>query len=226
MITVAYNADPQLVTTDTFLRESSKARTNHPFRSLSALADVPGGQSLLIVADHGLSGVQGVGSGSGSDTTWGVNLNHEHFTVFEAARQLESGPAYATNPQWIFYWAGLRGAGTNDKQQTHVLKLFSKINAGGVVFLAGCNVGDGDAGSSLLRNLSLIAQRSIAIVAARTKVAWTPEGSGSRNRMIRLVTDSGRAFNSYDLVGFMGERPLTSSERDDVIARLVVPATL
>lgn len=173
----------------------------------------------------GSPGVQGVGSGSGRGTGWAQNLNSNHFSKFEQVQQLQPTAAYATDPQWIFYGVGLGDAGENSRQRAYVMTLFSKIDAGGVVFLAGCNVAL-ESGSSLLRDLALIAQRSVKIVAARTAVAWSREGRGSKERMIRLVKGTGGAFESYDLVGFMGARQLDNSELNNIIPSLVVPAAL
>ena len=224
MITVAYNDDPQIASTDTFLLESSKAKTKHPFTSLGTLASVPSGQSLLIVADHGLPGVQGVGSGSGRDTSWGRNLNHEHFSVFQEAQRLPPSAAY-TNPQWLFYWAGLRGAGTNDKQTEHVMTLFSKIDSGGVVFLAGCNVGDGDEGASLLQDLALIAQRYRRVLDAgrmgargtRQQGADDQAGDGAGPHLHRLRPRGLRGGAPLEQRGAGRDHPIARGAGDAVI---------
>ena len=224
MPTVAYNNAPNVAQQDTFLREARKAKSRYPFTSLRSLSDVPDGQSLLIIADHGTPGVQGVGSGSGRDFRWATNLNADHFSVLQAVQALEPDGHYATTPQCMFYGVGLGGAGENDNQRLYVMRLFSKINPGGVVFLAGCNVGEG-AGVSLIRDLALVAQRSIKVIACKKEVAWLIEGSG-QDRVLRLAMlegRTGRAFDPSDLVGFMGARPLVRDELNAIIPSLVAP---
>lgn len=87
----------------------------------------------------------------------------------------------STSPRTRSNGAGLAGAGVS-VNQTRLTTLLSKVDAGGGVFLAGCSVGQGAEGASLLTVLGLIAQRSIEIVASRRAVAWRREGTAAKTR--------------------------------------------
>ncbi|HJZ56172.1 MAG TPA: hypothetical protein VKE74_14490 [Gemmataceae bacterium] len=179
--------------------------------------------TTLMICDHGMSGVQGVGSGQTPDLLPYTNLSSEHIQVSTATVPADGPPGSWRRPgsgpeQMVLYLMCLANGGFACSPQTKHLAAFArKIKIGGNLFLSGCSVGKGEEGRKLLQGLGLWLQNSIRVVASKHDTSWT-DVSKPVIYPARLTTGKARPrLTSSDVIGYVGRRPLGASELQSVL---------
>ncbi len=237
MIVVVYNN--RAPNTDGYIQDAKKARNAIGAGSVREMAEKLGNLpdhsvQTLIIADHGASGVQGVGSGQTADLSVGTNLSAEfikasQINVNDGLKDGATGMvgAQGTGPEpMIGYLLKLtKMSFTSTNQAGFIDVIRKKLKQGGYLLLAGCSVGDGDDGKNLLQSLGLSMQNHIRVLASRYQTSWTdttkpiiyPARWRSSGTPPRLVPS--------DMIGYMGMRDLSSGEIQTVLDKTDIMST-
>ena len=237
MIVVVYNN--RAAKDDGFIQGAKKARNGIGAGSVRGMAEELGKLPdhcilTLIIADHGASGLQGLGSGQTADTSVGTNLSSEYIKAsqIDVNSGLTGGAAgmvgaQGTGPEpMIGYLLKLtKNSFTSRNQVDSIDVIRKKLKVGGYLFLAGCSVGEGDEGKKLLQSLGLSLQNHIRVVASRHPTSWTdttkaiiyPAKWNDRGANPRLVPS--------DMIGYMGMRELSSDEIQTVLDKTDIMST-
>lgn len=220
MIVVVYN--PAKVSTDAYAQGAAKARYKIGANSVRKMAEGLGAYgdhsiSTLIIADHGASGVQGVGSGQSHDFSFGTNLSAEYIkasTAKVSGEPIEGATTWGPVPMMAVMMLLAKESFSSSAQSEYIDVIARKIKIGGNLLLAGCSVGSGDEGKNLLKSLGLSLQNSIRVVGSEHETSWTdltqPVIYPARYSPYRKLTPS-------DVIGYMGMRQLGDSELQSVL---------
>ena len=237
MIVVVYNS--RAPKTDLYIAGAKKARNGIGAGSVRGMAEelakLPDHSILtLIIADHGASGLQGLGSGQTADTSVGTNLSAEFIKASEidvnsglkdGATGIVGAQGTGPNPMIGYLLKLTKDSFSSTNQAGYIDVIRKKLKYGGYLLLAGCSVGDGDDGKKLLQSLGLSLQNSIRVLASKYSTSWTDEtqpiiyparwrSSASHTRLV-----------PSDMIGYMGMRELSSDEIQTVLNNTDIMST-
>jgi hypothetical protein len=217
MIVVVYN--PTKVASDGYAKGAAKARYKIGAHSVAKMAEGLGGYDdhsikTLIIADHGASGVQGVGSGQSQDYSFGTNLSSAHIKA--SSTPVTGDPVRgSTAMSMMIELMQLAANSFSSRAQAGYIDVVArKIKVGGNLLLAGCSVGSGEDGKDLLKSLGLAVQNSIRVVGSEYETSWTDT---TRPVIYPARYSPYRKLVPADVIGYMGMRQLSNEELQSVL---------
>jgi hypothetical protein len=217
MIVVVYN--PTKVASDGYAQGAAKARYAIAAHSVGKMAEALEGYGdhsikTLIIADHGASGVQGVGSGQSQDYSFGTNLSSAHIKASTAPVTGDPVRGSTAMPMMMVLMKLAADSFTSRAQAGYIAVLSRKIKVGGNLLLAGCSVGSGEDGKNLLKSLGLAVQNSIRVVGSEHETSWTDT---TKPVIYPARYSPHRRLTPGDVIGYMGMRQLGESELQSVL---------